>query len=184
MTKRVHEKTKRGKDGRVNTHLPFEERFWMRVNKEGPIPPHNKKVGRCWVWTGTILGRYGITRHNYQCYLVHRKSWEMVNGPVPEGLFVLHRCDNTLCVRPSHLFVGDTKDNMQDRDSKGRQARGETNGNHKLTETEVKEIIKTCRPGSSKAGFAAMGRKFNVYWKTVSRIVNGRRWRHITGDGS
>jgi hypothetical protein len=51
-------------------------------------------------------------------------SWKMANGPIPDGLWVLHRCDNRRCVNPAHLFLGTVYENNLDRDRKGRQARG------------------------------------------------------------
>ena len=91
---------------------PMEIRFWRFVEKtEG-----------CWLWTGAKTGGgYGyIRRSGKEKMSAHRASWEMHNGPVPEGLWVLHRCDTPACVRPDHLFVGTRADNMRDAHEKGR----------------------------------------------------------------
>jgi len=84
--------------------------FWSKVNKHGP---RAGRLGRCWVWTGTRdIGGYGRLAGR----LAHRVAW----GDVPDGLCVLHRCDNPPCVRRSHLFLGTRLDNAIDAKSKGR----------------------------------------------------------------
>lgn len=93
--------------------IPLKERFWSNVEKfdEG-----------CWEWTAAKNNEgYGLTSHNGQLQLTHRLSWEMHYGPVPDGLFVCHHCDNPLCVRPEHLFTGTNGDNMKDMYKKGRR---------------------------------------------------------------
>jgi hypothetical protein len=92
----------------------FEDRFWSRVDK----------TDGCWLWTGwTSRFGYGrIKRDNREC-LTHRVSWELTNGPIPDGMCVLHRCDVPACVRPDHLFLGTKTDNAADRTAKGRTHR-------------------------------------------------------------
>lgn len=88
-------------------------RFWDKVDKSG----------ECWVWlSATHSQGYGLfkTGHNTQNY-AHRVVWVLEYGPIPEGAFVCHSCDNPPCVRPEHLFLGTAADNMQDMVSKGRQ---------------------------------------------------------------
>lgn len=65
----------------------------------------------CWIWMGAISGKYGATPAQI---LAHRFSYELYKGAIPPGLFVLHRCDNRLCVNPNHLYVGTHKDNVID----------------------------------------------------------------------
>lgn len=96
----------------------FEDRFWRRVNK----------TDTCWLWTGGCIGGrdrgpthvYGEVWRDNVKLLTHRVSWEMAFGPIPDGLFVLHRCDTPLCVRPDHLFLGTQADNARDMWAKGR----------------------------------------------------------------
>jgi hypothetical protein len=99
------------------------KRFWAKVKKDGPIPSHVPELGPCWVWIGSP------DKHGYGLLFVafphryvpaHRVSYELNVGPIPEGLFVLHRCDNPPCVRPDHLFLGTKSDNSRDMHQKGR----------------------------------------------------------------
>lgn len=75
----------------------------------------------CWIWMSSLSDRgYGqLTIKNKTIY-AHRFSWELHNGPIPEGLLVCHHCDTPLCVNPDHLFVGTQKDNILDAMRKGR----------------------------------------------------------------
>ena len=77
----------------------------------------------CWLWTGGMqnMGYGVITNGRGSKKLAHRFSWELHNGPIPEGLHVLHRCDTPLCVNPHHLFTGTAKDNIDDAVAKGRR---------------------------------------------------------------
>ena len=95
---------------RYNT--TFDARFQAKVEL-GPW---------CWEWRGKRLPRgYGRLSNGRRCEVyAHRYAWERVNGPVPEGLLVLHTCDNPGCVNPAHLFVGTFGDNNRDTVAKGR----------------------------------------------------------------
>lgn len=84
--------------------------FWSRVHK----------TKRCWWWLGGKPGDYGAFSFNGQHHLAHRFSYELHVGPIPAGLLVLHQCDNPSCVRPAHLRVGTSTDNIRDASAKGR----------------------------------------------------------------
>jgi len=100
---------------RSRPKVPLDVRFWRRV----------EKGDGCWRWGGTIheatgygvIGR-GATEEGLA--YAHRLSWEFENGEIPDGLYVLHKCDNRWCVRPSHLFLGSHLDNIADSYAKGR----------------------------------------------------------------
>lgn len=99
-----------------------EERFWPKVNKEGAF--HSPELGRCWEWTAsTIHTGYGRFSIGARSIASHRASWQFAYGPIPEGLCVLHRCDNPPCCNPEHLFLGTHADNAQDREAKQRGGR-------------------------------------------------------------
>lgn len=88
------------------------ERFWAKVQA--------RDTG-CWEWTAmTVQGGYGRYIHKGRKHLVHRVAHELLIGPIPDGLLVLHNCDNPPCCNPAHLRAGTAKDNMQDRLERGR----------------------------------------------------------------
>lgn len=104
---------------------PLAERFWRLVRKsEG-----------CWLWVGKIeASGYGrIWIEGLKQEGAHRVSWELHNGPITDGLFVLHRCDVKTCVNPEHLFLGTQLDNMRDRLAKGKYARGDAHHSRRRT---------------------------------------------------
>lgn len=86
--------------------------------------------GNCWEWPGYLIHGYGQVRYQGQKWYAHRLMWTRWFGPIPDGLNVLHHCDNPPCVNPWHLFLGTDADNNHDRDAKGRQVapRGNQNG--------------------------------------------------------
>lgn len=155
------------------------------VNKEPVTWEHllskstiNKETG-CIEWTRATSSGYGVLRHKGAAVRTHRISYELNKGPIPDGLFVLHHCDNKLCITPDHLFLGTQKDNMRDMSAKGRgnHARGERAGRSKLTEAEVLRIRKTY---TGKYGERlAMAEKYNVSGGSIWSVVTGRTWTHI-----
>lgn len=158
-------------------------RFWAKVDRNGPAPAHLPQLGNCWLWTAAIgHWGYGKLRVNKRWCLAHRCSYEMANGPIPRGCLILHRCDIPACVRPSHLRLGTARDNTQDMRSKGRAADvgapGMRNSHAKLTDQQVVDIRTRFEGGELIRALAA---EHGVHHKTVSDIVNGRRWKHLEG---
>ena len=87
----------------------IEERFWVNVNKNGPVPQHQKNLGRCWIWTGTKGTKgYGLIRETdagiRTLTRAHRLAYRMFVGPIPPDYDVHHVCENRGCVRPHHLI--------------------------------------------------------------------------------
>lgn len=146
------------------------ERFWRKVDK----------TGDCWVWTGgKHKDGYGLTGVTGKTELAHRVAWEFTNGKIPEGLHVLHKCDNPPCVRPDHLFVGTHLDNMQDMNNKGRlKTTGMAGEKHPLSVLsevnvlDIREMAKTM----TQTSIALI---YKVSRQAVGDIVCRRNWRHI-----
>ena len=148
---------------------PFNisSRFWPRV----------QKTENCWIWTGAKIGDgYGILMINGRRIQAHRVAWALEYGPVPSGISILHRCDNPPCVRPDHLFQGTAKDNLRDMVAKGRSARGEKNGQAKLTSKTVYMIRSRYIAGERQCDLM---RDYNLSRTNAFFIVSGKTWGHV-----
>lgn len=133
----------------------------------------------CRLWTGATNGRgYGQLRVKGKLYRAHRYVYELVNGPIPAGLCVLHRCDVRACVNPAHLFLGTNADNTADMMAKGRGVfpTGERASSAKLTEHQVRIIRQRCAAGETHRSVAAM---FGISHNAVGSIVRRRTWREV-----
>jgi len=158
--------------------IPINQRFWAKVNKDGPII--RPEIGPCWIWTGKINKRYGYGMfcHSHSAYTqAHRFSYALTNGPIPDGLLVCHRCDNRPCVRPTHLFAGTHQDNSMDAVNKGRWTTGEKNGASKLTADQVKEI--RLRYASGTESQKTIAADFGINRAMVSYLCSGHSWKHL-----
>ena len=174
--------------------------FWARVVKHD---------AGCWIWTGARNpAGYGGFNVRRQQRLAHRVAWTMERGAVPDGLCVLHRCDNPPCVNPDHLFLGTQLDNVADMIDKGRVARGdrsgrrrhpemypreklpafthpetvprgEQNGQSRLTSAAVIEIRRRHFGGES---MPSIGARFNVTSGAIFKVVHRMTWRHVESD--
>lgn len=124
--------------------------------------------------------KYGHGRAWYENrkWLVHRLAWIFANGPIPEGLYVCHKCDNPPCCNVDHLFLGTHLDNMADRERKGRNPvhKGEENGGSKLTEEQVIEILNTPKVlGSGRA----LAKRFGVTDSAIYLVRKGKNWAYL-----
>lgn len=149
--------------------------FMAKVNQDGPCL--RPELGPCWEWRGyRQRAGYGIARFDRKNHKAHRVSWELANGPIPRGLFVLHRCDNRACTRPSHLFLGTHADNAADRVAKGRSActMGAANPRAVLSEAQWRGLGRLREQGLSDRRIAQM---FGVHPTTIHRARTGRTWR-------
>ncbi len=130
------------------------DKFWKRVDKKnGPIL--RIKLGRCWQWTGGVYNPdengvgYGQAHYKGKPYGAHRLAWLFTFNDLPADLGVLHKCDNMLCVRPSHLFLGTPKQNTADMIAKGR--RGSNLGKHVRT-PEYRALMSKIMTGKPHKG--------------------------------
>jgi hypothetical protein len=156
---------------------PLEIRFALRWEEN--------EAG-CHIWTGHVTRRgYGLLIDGQRSTKVvkrpaHRVSWELHNGPIPDGMSVLHKCDVPACVNPEHLFLGTQADNMRDMDAKGRRKNsprpGELNGNALLTDTKVLKIKKLRARGWT---YKQIGAEIGVHATTVFGIISGKSWKHL-----
>jgi HNH endonuclease len=159
-------------------HGPLNERFWRHVViNDG-----------CWVWTGSRKAQDGVPRAGYgeirisrsKAVLAHRLSWELHRGPIPDGLEVMHRCDNPPCVNPDHLTLGSHAENMADMKAKGR-GNGDRRGGAsatgaKLTEAQVREIRSERAAGVE---IQALALRYRVNRHTITNIVGLRTWVNV-----
>jgi HNH endonuclease len=152
-------------------HFILINRFISNVDQSGGL-------NSCWPWQG-IIGPtgYGIFTINGKNYKAHRVSYLLANGRIDDNLLVLHTCDFRSCVNPKHLHQGTAKDNSQDAVHKKRNTKvfGEQNGNHKLTQRQVKAI--RMMYGDRLASQKAIAKAFGVCEATISYIVRGYRWK-------
>lgn len=142
-------------------NTPLSKRFFDKV-----MPEPNTG---CWLWIGAINeSSYGSMRVNKKTLLAHRISFELHSRPIPKGKLVLHRCDNSLCVNPAHLYIGTDSDNTKDKLLRGRM-------NSKLSFALSKEIISNYSEGllSQKD----IGVKYGVSQTLISQIIRGKIWR-------
>lgn len=109
----------------------------------------------------------------------HRVAWERVYGPIPQGLEVLHRCDNPPCCRVEHLFLGTRRDNHQDKVNKGRQAKGEAHPLTKLTEEQA--VFAMARLLIGETGIS-IANQFGVDKTTIEHLWRGDTWRWLFID--
>ena len=172
------------------------KRFWSKVDQveEG-----------CWLWQGTMFSQgYGCFKIAGKLHKAHRVAYTLVMGAIPQGLLACHRCDNRACVRPEHIFLGTTNDNVQDAKKKGRLAtgdrsgarlhpermtrgdahwshlhpecrRGELNGRARLTREQVEEVRARYADGSISQ--LALSQEYRVAQTTISAIVRKQNWK-------
>jgi len=178
-----------------------KERFWSRVNKNGPVV--REGLSPCWIWDEAFRRKngYGNFCFLYSAFLSHRVSWALHNGEIPYGLFVCHKCDNHACVNPAHLFLGTHTQNLEDMKAKGRSLKGRKkihsshlkgdahparripgwragsrNGRSVITEFEIPHIRAMIATGKSVRKIAEI---YGVGDNVIQKIRTSRTWKHV-----
>lgn len=155
--------------GSGSRKFSLQERFELLTDKSG----------ECWIWTGSRAKGYGRLTAFGRVMKAHRLSWELHYGPIPDKMLVCHLCDNPPCVRPEHLWLGNDKENLADRDQKGRQARGSMIKNTaKLSESavvEMRDLWKT----KEVLTFEALSRRYGITKEQTRNIIARRSWKHV-----
>jgi len=149
--------------------------FWRKVTIEDLFD--------CWQWTGSTTHKtgYGQMKWDGRLQVASMIAWQLAHGVIPEGLLVLHKCDNRLCVNPNHLFLGTSQDNMDDMKRKGRSCdnNGERNPAAKLKELQVGEIRKKYSQGIKQY---KLGQEYGVTRQAIWQIVHNVHWRNSRAD--
>lgn len=166
------------------TDRDIVQRFWAKVQKSSD----------CWIWTASKRNKgYGAFAYTWKGQMIHdrahRFSYRLHLGDIPDGLFVLHRCDTPACVNPAHLFLGTNYDNVRDMHAKGRKVvggthcgdngkwkRGEIHHAAKMTAESVRELRSLHEQGWS---FSRLGVRYGINQSAVYKIVHRLRWKHV-----
>ncbi len=151
------------------------QRFWSHVDKSAD----------CWVWTGSKSDGYGKCRFQTKFQNTHRVSWKLANGEIPDGMCVLHKCDNPPCCNPDHLFLGTKLDNARDCIAKGRfpdvashgaKTRlmpGDKHRLAKITMADARHIRELRAAGLKLSEIAAI---HSISVPRISSICTGKSW--------
>ena len=132
----------------------------------------------CWNWLGNVSSKtgYGLIGHGGKTYLTHRLSYTFGVGEIPDGLMVLHKCDNRRCINPQHLYVGTHSKNMQDM-ARSNVLKGERNPKAILTEGDVVTIKSLIQ--SKLITYAKIADNFGVSRQAIKDIASGRTWAWV-----
>lgn len=175
-----------------------EERFWEKVNKNGPTPDHRPELGPCWIWTAARNNRgYGFFSIGGRPRLAHRFAYSLTAGHVPDEQRVRHECDNGGggCVRPDHLVPGTQGDNVRDMIARGRNNPGdrsrapkgdrhylsrnpERSARAKFTPEQILRIRAAYASGEFQ--YADLAAKWAVHEDTIGQIVRRKTYRHVS----
>lgn len=155
--------------------MSLKERFWEKVDVAGP--------NECWEWTAVKANGYGRIRDDggLAQLLAHRVSYELEYGEIPEGLWVLHHCDNRSCVNPRHLYAGTAKQNTADALARNRldPPKGEDHPQTPLSAQNVLQIRRRYAAGDVYQHDLAQ--EYGITKSSICLIIRGDTWTHVGG---
>lgn len=155
----------------------------MYPNTDRDFMTYVVKTSYCWLWLGPRWGGYGHFIKMKRPEKAHRAAFRIKYGSIPKGKIICHKCDNPLCVRPSHLFAGTHKENTGDMFKKGREnkARGERSHCAKLNSKQVLEIRRDFVRGNKyhPGNKLELCKKYNLCPKSIWLITRRKTWSHI-----
>jgi hypothetical protein len=150
-------------------------RFWKYTLKRDEL--------ECWNWNASTRAGYGCLKHQGKMVACHRLSYLIHHGPITDGLFVCHKCDNRLCVNPSHLELLLHRQNVIDGIYRGREKRGVTHvrGSECYNACLNEDLVKQIRQlrSSSNMGPSSIAKILNVSKDAIKQVIAGRTWKHV-----
>ncbi len=157
--------------GYKNKTSPLIDRFFLHVGKKQP--------NGCIPWIAFKDGNgYGlISIGSHRSIVASRASYILFVGDIPNGLHVLHRCDNPSCVNPTHLFLGTNLDNIKDKISKNRQTKGSLIVGSKLNEDSARKIRHLYSLGGTS--YMKLADQFGVTGSNIQAVIERRTWKHV-----
>jgi hypothetical protein len=156
----------------MNLYLKSEH-FFAKVDKNGPRMPHMQT--KCHVWVGATSAGYGVINlkkgdgSGWQMEYAHRISFFISDGEIPR--YVLHHCDNKLCIRRSHIYAGNQSLNGLDSYRRGRREPV-----RKLTVEQVRHIRRLREKGNT---FQSIADRFGCEESNIRAIIAGRSWKSV-----
>ncbi len=148
--------------------MTLEQRLWARVERGAP--------DECWPFRKAPTHEYGQLMDNRRPVLAHRLAYSLTKGEIPEGMVVRHTCDNPPCCNPAHLTIGTYADNSRDMTERSRAARLFQISTTKLTDEQVRQIVRRRRAGEGSADLAS---EFGVSRGYINDLAAGRAYRAI-----